>query len=82
MSLYCFFISKVISVRCWLGFEQCEHCMGYYAKLLLVCRLRLCNPLIVFEVDSCIVLKFWTFHCKTLSLIVPSKRIRNEMLSW
>ncbi len=49
--------------------------MGYYAKLLLVCRLRLCNPLIVFEVDSCIVLKSWTFHCKTLSLIVAPKKI-------
>jgi hypothetical protein len=56
--------------------------MGYYAKMLLVCRLRLCNPLIIFEEDSCIVLKSWTFHCKTLSLIVPSKSIRNEMLSW
>jgi hypothetical protein len=56
--------------------------MGYYTKFLLVCRLRLCNPLIVIKVDSYIVLRSWTFHCETLSLIVPSKSIRNEMLSW
>ncbi len=36
---------------------------GYYPKLLLVCRLRVCNPLRVVEVSSGIVLKSWTFYC-------------------
>ncbi len=49
---------------------MCERCMGYYAKLLLVCRLRLCNPLTVFEVDSCIVLKSWPFSKRVLKLVL------------
>jgi hypothetical protein len=53
----------------------------YYTKLLLVCRLRLFNPLIVFEVDSCIVMKSWTFHCKYLfPEILASYRYRSMHL--
>jgi hypothetical protein len=45
-------------------------------------QVKTCNPLRVFVVDTYMILKSWTFHCKTLSLIVPSKSKRNEMLSW
>ncbi len=63
----CILLFYIRSCRCKLLIRLLNNvsvCMGYYAKLLLVCRLRRCNPLRLFEVDSCFVLKSLTFIVK------------------